>query len=368
MFQKITFTNYRIFAGKQELSLAPVTVVFGKNNVGKSALLKLPLLVSNIIANHHEDGELFEKSIKGVRICEDYRDIVYGKGSRAVELSVTDGEYAMNLSFFVESQGRQRTHEEKRDFFQKEISIDRQQVDIKKLLPCEIEYLKAIRKTPKDGYFTVTSFENDVDPEGLFSYRRLVEDELNHSGILLQKISDWYNKTFDGWSVRVETLRAPIYSVTLNHGGIRSNIIDGGAGIAQSLPIMVSAATEALSSRLCIYEEPETHLHPEAHGAIAEFISNEAIESKGKKLFLIETHSVNFVLRLRTLIALGRLQPKDLALYYVDFDTEKEASTLRRIKVNTNGTVEGWPKDVFQETLQEARALREAQFKLEESK
>lgn len=86
MNRTLSFTNYRIFAEKQDLSLAPVTVVFGKNNVGKSALLKLPVLIKNILDVRSPKEELFNKASDGLRICEDYRDVVYGKGSRAVKL------------------------------------------------------------------------------------------------------------------------------------------------------------------------------------------------------------------------------------------------------------------------------------------
>lgn len=67
MNRTLSFTNYRIFAEKQDLSLAPVTVVFGKNNVGKSALLKLPVLIKNILDVRSPKEELFNKASDGLR-------------------------------------------------------------------------------------------------------------------------------------------------------------------------------------------------------------------------------------------------------------------------------------------------------------
>lgn len=365
MYKSINFTNYRIFAERQVMELAPVTVVFGKNNVGKSAILRLPLLIKSILG--YREGELFDQSVDGLRICEDYRDVVYGKGTRAVEIGVTDGENSAEVHFFVEPKGKRRTHSEKivcrkgGEEFEGDLSKLEGSLDV------EIEYLKSIRDFPKDGFFSMAVAENEARCGGMFAYRRLVRDVTDHGGELLEKVSDWYRRTFDGWGIDVDTSRTPVYSLTLNHGMIKNNIIDGGAGIAQSLPVITASATDAPSSRLYIFEEPETHLHPEAHGEMAEFIAEQACSSKGRKCFLIESHSVNFIIRLRTLVASGMLDPKDLALYYVEFDPGKETSSLRRVEVLPDGSVKGWPEKVFKETLEETMSLRRAQLKREEA-
>ena len=48
MISHIEFENYRVFKHKQQFDIKPVTIVFGKNNSGKTALLKLPALVENL--------------------------------------------------------------------------------------------------------------------------------------------------------------------------------------------------------------------------------------------------------------------------------------------------------------------------------
>ncbi|MBK9565149.1 MAG: hypothetical protein IPO37_08205 [Saprospiraceae bacterium] len=65
-----------------------------------------------------------------------------------------------------------------------------------------------------------------------------------------------------------------------------------------------------------VVEEPETHLHPAAHGDLAERFVDSFIEDSNKR-YLIETHSQNFVLRLRRLIAEKKIKPFDIALYYI---------------------------------------------------
>lgn len=366
MNKSFGFTNYRIFAERQELSLAPITVLFGKNNVGKSALLKMPVMINSILT-YKGEGELFAKSSDGLRICEDYRDVVYGKASRAVSIEIKADEAAVNIRFIVDTTGKPRTHIEEMTAVLYDGTVIDSIENLPDSLRFDIEYLKSIRDYPKDGFFSMTPADNEAVAGGLFTYRRLVDDILNHNGQLLDRVSKWYKDTFDGWEINVDASRDPIYSLLLRHGNITNNIIDGGAGIAQSLPVIVSAATDTTIPKLYIYEEPETHLHPEAHGEMAQFIANQAVSSEGLKKFLIESHSINFILRLRTLVASGKLKPDELALYYVEFDPTKKQSTLRKVTVNPDGTVEGWPDNVFKETLEESLALRRAQLQREEA-
>ena len=367
MIQSISFANYRIFADRQNLTIAPVTVIFGKNNVGKSAVLRLPLLIKNILDVSNHNPEIFEKSVNGLRICEDYCDVVYNKGHRAVNIAVADEQNRVELDFFVESRGFPYTNIEK---FHAILSNGSEITDYyhrPKIFDFDVEYLKSIRDVPQNGYFSLSEMDGENMSGGMFTYRRLVNDIYNQSGELCSEVSHWYESIFDGWGIEVETSRQPIYSILLSHNGLKNNILDGGAGIAQSLPVIISAASQIETPRLCIYEEPETHLHPEAHGEIAEFIVRKAIDSDYKKFFLIESHSVNFLLRLRTLVANGTLDPKDLALYYIEFDQVKNQSNLKKVIVHPDGTVEGWPENVFKETLEESMALRRAQITREKT-
>ena len=80
------------------------------------------------------------------------------------------------------------------------------------------------------------------------------------------------------------------------------------------------------------------------------------------KKYLIETHSLNFIMRLRRLIAEGRLEKEKVSLYYVDFEKEETASKLKKIEITPNGSVNDWPKGVFNETLEEAIAIRNSQL------
>ena len=108
-------------------------------------------------------------------------------------------------------------------------------------------------------------------------------------------------------------------------------------------------------------EEPESHLNPSAHADIGELLAM-SVKADANKRFLVETHSLNFMVRLRTLIAKGELSQDDVALYYVDYDEQNSSSKLLEVNVLENGEVKNWPENMFRETLQEALALRDAQM------
>ena len=132
--------------------------------------------------------------------------------------------------------------------------------------------------------------------------------------------------------------------------------------MTQALPIVVSAFIEDKKEVLTILEQPELHLHPAAHGNLAELL---ALSSKSSnKNFLIETHSQNFILRLRRLVAEGTIDKNNLAIYFVDYDNKNNTSELKQIDVNRDGSVSFWPKNIFSETLDETLAIRNAQLKM----
>ncbi len=102
---------------------------------------------------------------------------------------------------------------------------------------------------------------------------------------------------------------------------------------------------------------PEADLHPVSHGAISERIC-ESVKETGSH-YLINTHSQNFILRIRRMIAEGRFDKNDFALYYIE--REDGLSTIKKIDVDEFGSVEGWPKGFFSETLDECIAIRYAE-------
>ncbi|MCR5063370.1 MAG: AAA family ATPase, partial [Treponema sp.] len=111
MIDKIEFENYRVFSSNQNLEIKPITVVFGKNNSGKTALLKLPALIESSLKGNTD--EVFSATTENkVNICTELRDVIYGKATRAVKFLISDSEksYSLDYSFFVDTTKQVQTH------------------------------------------------------------------------------------------------------------------------------------------------------------------------------------------------------------------------------------------------------------------
>jgi predicted ATPase len=156
-----------------------------------------------------------------------------------------------------------------------------------------------------------------------------------------------------------------MYSVVLtsrDDDTLSVNLADAGTGVAQELPIFVQRVVDILDPPrrpvLEIIEQPELHLHPAAHAALADLYLN-AAERTGVR-FLIETHSETLLLRLRRRIAEGAYPPDTVAIYFVDH--RDGAATARRIRIDADGQLDYWPAGVFSEDYEETQALATAQL------
>jgi predicted ATPase len=395
MVGSIDFERYRVFSSKQSLRIAPLTVVFGWNNTGKSAILKLPIIVQSAI-NCDLDNVFAKQDQSGLVLCDEYRDVVYGKGNHAVGLQFKDekDEATVSMKFIAEtiaekshsrieeiqiSDGQRTWVVNTDDNGVLRVADSGETVTFSGIKPREgtqkewvktvldklkmtIDYIGPVRFRP-ERYFSLSEhLDGTSGIDGRVAYTYLVNDSQNALHPLLDKVSKWYEDNFSGWKMEVGKTRYPVFSIELTNEKLPNiNILDAGFGIQQSLPIVVAAYRRYDKPTLVIIEEPETHLNPSAHAQMGELLATEAKADPNKKV-LIETHSQNLMIRLRTLIAKGIVTREDIALYYVDYDKEACKSNLREVIIKDNGEVVNWPDHMFRETLDEALALRNAQL------
>ena len=68
------------------------------------------------------------------------------------------------------------------------------------------------------------------------------------------------------------------------------------------------------------------------------------------KQFVIETHSENFLLGLRYLMAIGKLASEDIVIYSMDHDGQN--TIVSKIEIDENFEYTDWPEGVFEEDFQ----------------
>ncbi|SEF58121.1 Protein of unknown function [Thermomonospora echinospora] len=403
--RRLALTNYRCFAERQELELRPITVVLGKNNSGKSALVRAPLVIATGFDN---DSPAPLDLLQLGDGAPDFIDLIHKRlehGSIGIELHL---EGSWQLSATVQNIAEWQTQIVSKWKYEDPdgwVSLDwldvedvnesderpyrvqspahgwdeRMDTSFTGLIPPrlswpvhlrsivanidEIRHLGPFRTRP--SRLTRPSARPPVQDEfGSRTAEILIHDHIRRGGRLIDKVNEYLDEHLPGWELEVVP-RYDAYSVGLKSTTTRGLWVpatDSGTGVAQVLPILVQRAQDALHppqrSVLEIVEEPELHMHPSAQAALADLYVT-AIRHAYHVRFLIETHSETFLLRLRRRVAEGKLRADQLALYFVDSDGE--SSHADRIDVDDFGNVSYWPEGIFAENFEEVRALAEAQ-------
>ncbi|WP_237275866.1 DUF3696 domain-containing protein [Tenacibaculum ovolyticum] len=402
MIDKIKFKNYKVFKKEQELEIKPITIVIGKNNTGKSAILKLPTLIEGALKSE-EIGQVFNLENKGVKISNEYKDLVYGKQFKAIKLKLfqknitNEDNDNLNTEIFIDSETQEPVIDTwsinnnynlvhiENDNYSELIRKKKLKVIFKGILPNKIksediqgfkenlpiplfnlntDFIGGIRQKAKKNY-EINKIKFDYSNfDGKYLYDFLIEDSQTTDKKYLNLVSNWLRDKFEGWelNINIDGYKKDVPAIIeLVKDNLKINLSQTGMGISQILPLIIRAYRPCKENTLIIIEEPESHLHPYAHAQLAQLFVD-SVKSDKLKSYLIETHSLNFVLRVRRLVAEGKLKKEDIIIYYVDFDEELNESNLKTINVDDGGGVEWWPEGVFGETTNESRAIYNAQL------
>ncbi|MET3127530.1 putative ATPase [Arcicella rosea] len=400
MVNKITFTNYKIFNSEQCIELAPMTILIGKNSSGKSAFAKLPTLIAGSLSGSF--NEPFRWENEGILLGNSYLDLNHEKdttGDFEFKLELENKIFLHIYIIFGENQLTVRSWNYNNEFkaqyhFKEKLySINDSTrlydckfkgfllesiVDFEGEIPSltdfsfEFDYVCSYRVEPKDIKEDQPKEKNikKIGIDGKHAYEILINDYIYSDGQLLNKVSNWYKEVFENWEVNIDrdTQRNKFYfelkrELKRETPRLFTTSLDNvGQGMSQILPLITKSFIEEEKPSLTIIEEPELHLHPSAHGNLAERFAESLIDAN--KRYLIETHSENFILRLRRLIAESKypyFTEQNLKIYYVDYEEDLNESFLRDIKIDSFGEVYDWPDGIFSDSFDEVFAIRKAQ-------
>ncbi|MGI8336747.1 DUF3696 domain-containing protein [Actinomadura scrupuli] len=408
----LSLRNYRCFAERQDVELRPITVVLGKNNSGKSALVRAPIILQTGIRNDHstpldleqfgDDAPDFIDLVNG-RV--EVRNIFVGLGmtgpegeeyalnaviqdlpdeyiQRVVNWSLRSGGDTVAYEWSISADSEELEESEPQPYQRTDDDTDLTLLNFRGLVPTElpdgdapwfdaerirssfglVRHLGPFRLKPK-RLVRLPTREPVQDEFGSRAAEILVFHHVRRKGRLIEKVNEYLRAPLPAWELEVRP-HLDGYMIGLQS---RKNpklwvpATESGTGIAQILPFLVRRAQDELSPPeqdiLEIIEEPELHLHPSAQAMLADLYIR-AVDNQRVR-FLVETHSEPFLLRLRRRVAEGQLDADRLALYFIDDDGE--SSVVRQINVDELGNVDYWPEGIFEESFEEVRALAEAQ-------
>ncbi|MCB5911287.1 DUF3696 domain-containing protein [Streptomyces pinistramenti] len=409
--ERFFLENYRCFKDRQEVELGRITVVLGRNNAGKSAVVRaLPILYTGIRADSKYPLDL--DSTQG--FSSSFTDLVHGssphgriragfsfraehgqvlgvnaevqniadRGTQLVsKLEISCGSASEKFSW---TPGPDAYSSEKRMY---SVGGKERKVSFRGLLPDdsdwsdsiggidgvtnrirkefdEIRYLGPFRGEPDRFFRAPTRSFGSVGYKGEKALGMLAADEMRGRGRMVSEVNRLLSGMLPGWRIEVTDVGAGMYVPRLystRDPDLFVHIDDVGTGVVQFLPILIQRASDKVEPPvnpvLEIVEEPELHLHPSAHASIADLYTDAVQQSNVR--FLVETHSENFLLRLRRRVAEKRLRPEDLRIYFVE--QGDGSAFLRQIQVDALGNIDYWPTGIFAEDFEEVRALADAQ-------
>lgn len=396
-------SNYKSFRERCDIEVRPLTLFFGKNNSGKSTLLRLPRLLLRTLSTRIRNG--FPIKVDELDFAGSFRELTHGglaHGAASFGIALEDqGDHHLDLQATVQN-------------VQNPFSTIGQATEFSVVSHLNITHPQSVRLEWEPQAKQIASYHGigEIPFRGLLPELRgphgphrqrwpfiedwrervqILEDQISHLGpvrskvprvfesgaapplgidgsgavarlgqdsALLALVSDWLQQHLDGWSLSLD-YAGSAYHCFLNRNGISVNLADVGHGVQQVLPVLVqqlSHQTSTGDSLLDLVEQPELHLHAAAHAPLGDLFLNTA--RQGKAQVLVETHSENLLLRVRRRIAEG-LDPSLVALYFV-LEQADGSSNVKPIEILPDGSVDWWPEGIFAEGYEELKALNRA--------
>ena len=396
--------RYKGYARRAEVELAPLTILVGPNNSGKTALAQaVPLLAGGLAPADGDAREPLPLESCGIRHGDSFADLVTGRAVHGrLRLSITlagkDSQSSLSVTVRnVEAPGREperQISDWRLQSNRREIAAERQgfgeasdyrisvpgesphvrpvvwrgllpgqpralaewigpQVEALKTWAAGVRHLRCPRRLLASAFRASERAPASIGSDGRDAPLALAADDA-----LRESVRDWYGKTF---GVRLDVVAQGSYSDLVTGTPVRDGDVrigQAGRGLSHVLPVVVTAlSARGAGSGVDIIEHPEAELHPAAHADIAELLI-ENLPGPARPL-IVETHSEMILLRARRWIAEGRLPAGHVLVYWVHTEPGR-GSMLEKIRISENGEMETWPDGVFIEDYEEILAIRRA--------
>ena len=402
--RKLGIERYKGYFEPAEVVLAPLTILVGSNNSGKSVLAQaIQLLAGGLSPSGKDTSEPLPLQSGGIHHGETFEDLVTGRavhGWLRLSATLSDESNELSLSATVRNvvapnkpSERQiadwslrRNGDEivvrRRGFNDRSpyrISVSGKQQDPRQiawrgLIPShpddlsdwagsQVDVLAAwadgIRHLQCPRHLVASPFRRvERPPRVLGSKGQNAPLALAADDELRTSVRDWYRRTFGVGIDVVSQGRFSELEVGSSARETNVRLAQAGRGLSHVLPVVVAALTARKSGPgVDIIEHPEAELHPAAHADIAEILLDNLAGTS--RPLVVETHSEMFLLRARRWVAEGLLSADDVLVYWVHAEPGR-GSILQQIRMSEGGALDNWPDGVFIEDYEEILAIRRA--------
>ena len=402
--RKISIERYKGYAKPAEVELAPLTILVGPNNSGKTALAQaIQLLAGGLAPSGKDTSEPLPLESGGIHHGETFEDLVTGRtvhGWLTLSAILTDDSREVSFSATVRNvvapprpserqisdwrlrSGNNEIVVQRQGFDERSpygvfvtgTKQEPQQIRWRGLLPRKpnnlalladapveairawargVRYLKCPRSLLASPFTMVEQSPMALGPSGQDTPLALAADDQ-----LRESVREWYRRAF---GVSIDVVAQGSYSELLVGAPARSvnvRLAQSGRGLSHVLPVVVTALTaREAGPGVDVIEHPEAEIHPAAHADIAELLLDNLVGPS--RPMIVETHSEMVLLRARRWIAEGRLPAESVLVYWI-YTEPGSGSILQKIRIRENGEMDSWPDGVFIEDYQEILAIRRA--------
>ena len=341
---RVFFEGVRCFASRQEVPLAPLTILVGENSTGKSTVLALIRLAWDMRWRQATD---FNEEPFLLGAYDQIASIVEGSLRRPQFIIGWAAEALSVTGLFVSDRGQPSQP------WLTEWAGERHDLHAAPERFTTRPYAFApVRTKPLRTYDPI---KGAVNPEG---------DHIPLTLAALARSADWQTLTaalesfgrYSGLFTRVDVRQlgaseSDPFQIQIHVGGKAVNLIDVGYGVSQILPIVVDCV-RGEEGGTYLLQQPEVHLHPRAQAELGSFLG--FLAKQQNKRFVIETHSDYLVDRIRMDIRDKKgLTPEDVALLY--FERKNGEATIHRLELDDQGNLVNAPPGYRSFFLEEER-------------
>lgn len=194
----------------------------------------------------------------------------------------------------------------------------------------QIRTISYHRHIPERKMIFTGSQKKYVESNGENAYEMLIQLAESDSE-REKKINSWLNKFGYTYHWDSEEKNIGEFMLVNNKTGKKSNIVDNGLGISQSLPIAVEMSD--LKGSTILLDTPEAFLQTRMQSEMGDLL----IEGAKTGNILAETGSEYIVLRIQRRISEGLIEAKDVSIYFL-CDNDGDGSTECKIlEINSFG-------------------------------
>lgn len=385
--------NYKGFRERQAIDLAPLTLLYGENSTGKSALLRLLPWMSESMSDHRP-GPVLDGAVGREALWNDLVHI--GSPMHPIEVTVVwqaghkaswefrggplPGSCELKSINLEGSQKGWALEDDGDGSWQGRVpgvdgllpSVDDARwIDEigspRREFKLDVQWLQGIRAAVPRVEKVLASPPGQLSSRGegvarfLYQWHRLARTDSESRA--LEYVLSFFKEL--GFELRATDVAPAFFRLDvapLANLSAPINLVDTGEGLTQVLAPLVAMAraVHGLGPRVVCLEQPELHLHTDAQRALAASIADAA--AAGAQV-LIETHSEVLLAAIQLAVATrpGRISNKDVALYWIEKRGDS-VSVAKRAPLDELGQLSGgWPIDAFSDLLQLKGELLEAQ-------